>query len=85
MITSNQQPWRFKKYFSIASILGIKRDKLDDPQYWGQTAGTTNPSYGADMYFQIRNLDVSEQINTQFTITFVYYVTFFNTQIIAQS
>lgn len=85
MMTSNQRPWKFKKYFSIPSILGIKKKMEDDPQYWGQTAGTTNPTFGADMYFQIRNIDASEQVNSQYTITFVYYVTLFNNQIISQT
>lgn len=78
MITNNQRPWKFKKYYPISSILGIKKSTYDSDVYWGQMAGTTNPTFGADLYFQIANLDLSEQINTQVTVTFVYYVTFFN-------
>lgn len=85
IVTSNQRPWKFKKYFSNASVLGIKKSQYDEPEYWGQTAGTVNPTYGTELYMQIRNLDASEQINSQITVTFVYYVTFFNNQIIAQS
>lgn len=85
IVTSNQRPWKFKKYFSNPAILGIKRSQFDEPEYWGQTAGTTNPTYGTELYLQIRNLDASEQINSQVTVTFVYYVTFFNNQIIGQS
>ena len=86
IMTSNQRPWRFSKYFSIASVLGVPRSTmLVDENYWGQTAGSTNPPYGASMQFQIANIDSSEQINSQFTVTFVYYVTFFNNQVTSQS
>jgi len=86
LITSNQRPWKFSKYFSIASILGVKRSAIvDGADYWGTLSSASNPSYGAELYWQIYNLDVSEQINTQWTVTFVYYVTFFNPNPIAQS
>lgn len=85
IMTSNQRPWKFRKYFSNPAILGLTRSQYDSPEYWGQTSGTTNPTYGTDLYLQIRNVDASEQINSQVTVTFVFYVTYFNNQIIAQS
>ena len=86
LITSNQRPWRMSKYFSIASVLGVKPGTIvDNADYWGITSSASNPTFGAELYWQIYNLDASEQINTQWTVTFVYYVTFFNPVPIAQS
>ena len=82
IMTSNQRPWKFKKYFSNPAILGIKRSTfLENSDYWGQSTGTTNPSYGTQLYLQIANLDISEQIITSLSVTLVYYVTYFNNQI----
>lgn len=86
IVTSNQSPWKFKKYFSNPAILGISRTNyLSLNDYWGLTSGTTNPTSGTEIYMNIRNIDASEQINSQITVTLIYYVTFFNNQIIAQS
>jgi len=84
IMTSNQAPWKFKKYFSNPAILGDKKTSYDTDKYWG-VSGATNPQFGTELYFQIYNIDASEQINTQYTVTFVYYVTWFNPAIIAQS
>lgn len=85
-VVNNQRPWILKRYFGTAKTLGLLPDVMSkDENYWGLMAGTTNPNYGATAHIQVRNLDVSEQLIAQVTVTIVYYCVMFNPNEINQS
>jgi len=86
IISNNQQNFKLRKYYDNAQVLGITRNTLiTNNNYWGLSTGTTNPSFGDFAAIRIYNLDVSEQLIFQMTVTMVYYVTYFNPKDLGQS
>jgi len=78
-IGSNQKPFKYTKNYDIGKELGVKKSTLrDESNYWGLMTGTTNPPFGNRIHLFIKNLDDSEQVIFQLSLTLVYYCEVFN-------
>lgn len=89
-IVDNQGKFKIKYTADVEKDLGLKKGVVsNDENYWGITVTSptpaSNPGYGNRIWLNLRSLTLSAQLQCQFTVTIVYFATFFAPKVLATS
>lgn len=81
---SDQSPFRIKKYFNVGKTLGIPSNRVkNEAQY--SAHNSANPALTPFINVGFVNMDSALSVKVQWSITLVYYTTFFGPTTLVQS